>query len=99
MLKKEHLNRKLVISLYFLIIVNILLYLIAVWTSFGLILLLNRGLVLLIIMVTPVSIVYSGYVMIKKLRMINVVYFVLSIVSVSWIVLALYHAASVMSNF
>lgn len=99
MLKKENLNKRLVKYLYIAILLNILLFIIAIQTSFIYILYVCSILIFAIILLTPVSIAYNGYLMIKEYSRKQLLYFILSVFSVSWVILAIYYAASVMSSF
>jgi hypothetical protein len=99
MLKKEHLNKNLVKFLYLFITLNIVLFIIAIQTSFTYLLYINSLLIFLIILLTPVSIIYNGYLMIKNFSKKNVLLFSLSFLSVSWVFVAIYYSATVLSEF
>lgn len=99
MLKKEHLNRNLVIFLYSTILLNVIIYLIAVNTSFGYVLYISSILVLLNLIMTIVAIGYNGYAMLKNINKRSITYFALSVLSTTWIVVALFYASSLLTNF
>jgi hypothetical protein len=99
MLNKENLNKNLVKLLYLFISLNILLFIIAIQTSIIYLLYVNSLLILLIILLTPVSIIYNSYLMIKSFSKKSVLLFSLSLLSVSWVIIAIYYAATIMSDF
>jgi hypothetical protein len=99
MLTKKHLNRNLVVFLYGLIIANVLLFMIETITSFGYVLYISSVLILLIIALTPLTIIYTCYIVLKAFNIKNLLYCILSFLSTLWIFAALYYAAYIMSNF
>lgn len=99
MLNKENLNKNLVKLLYLFIFLNIVLFIIAIQTSIIYLLYVNSLLILLIILLTPISIIYNGYLMIKSFSKKSALLFSLSLVSVSWVFIAIYYAATIMSDF
>jgi len=99
MLRKEQLNRNIVFILYGLIIADILFYAIAIYTSFGYLLYLNSIITILVVILIPLSIIVSGYNMIKEFSIMKVIYFALSLGSIIFIISLLIYSASVMSEF
>jgi hypothetical protein len=75
MLKNENLNKNIVKLLYLFISINVVLFIIAIQTSITYLLYINSLLILLIILLTPVSIIYNGYLMIKKFSKKSVLLF------------------------
>ena len=99
MLSKKNLNRNLVVLLYGLIITNVLLFMIATIFSFGYVLYISSMVIILIIGLTPLTVVYTSYIVLKEFNFKYLLYCILSVLSTIWIVVALYYAATIISNF
>lgn len=99
MLKVKDLNKKLVVLLYGCMLLTALFYLIAMYTPLVLLAFLSGILNVIVYVLIIISILYCGYCVIKAFNKRNLLYFSLSILSLSWFILLIFYASNVMENF
>lgn len=99
MLNKEKLNRNIVAAIYGSMLIIVLVFLISFLPPFGLLIYISVLLQALIIILIPIAIIYCGYKMIKETSKMNILYFVLSVLSLTWFLLLFLAIASVLEKF
>lgn len=99
MLKKEKLNRNIITTLYGSMLLIVLISLTASITSFGLVVYISVLLQGMIIILIPIAIIFCGYKMLKEKSKMNILYFALSIFSLTWFIIVFLALGSVLEQF
>lgn len=98
-MNRDKINVNLVIFLYVFIIAFSLLYMVMLFTPFSSIMFICSILAILILILMPISILYNGFLLIKKYSFKQLLLLLLSVLSLSWLVLGFYIATILISNF